>query len=139
MAGDLKVEGATIDEVTNTIAGKLSDFIPNPIVTVSLQENAGNCNYATGRVNQPGLFLINRPVDIMQALAMAGGPTPVAPKDAIRLLRRQGNRQLSIPSSYRQVQKREALQQDITLQAGWTGCQCAPTQGSRHEPAESRG
>ena len=120
LAGDLEVEGATIDEVTNTIAGKLSEFIPNPVVTVSLQENAGNRIYVTGRVNQPGVFLINRPVDIMQALAMAGGPTPFADKDAIRVLRRQGDRQLSIPFNYKQVQKGEALQQNIMLQAGDT-------------------
>ena len=120
LAGDVNVEGATIEDVTDTIAGKLSKFIPNPVVTVSLQENAGNRIYVTGRVNQPGVFLINRPVDVMQALAMAGGPTPFADKTAIKVLRRKGTAQTSIPFNYKQVQKGEALQQNIMLQAGDT-------------------
>ncbi|MGB5835272.1 MAG: polysaccharide biosynthesis/export family protein, partial [Thiohalocapsa sp.] len=85
LAGDLDAEGKTIDEVTAAIAERLSEFIPNPVVTVSLQENTGNRIYVTGRVNQPGVFLINRPVDVMQALAMAGGLTPFADRDAIKI------------------------------------------------------
>jgi polysaccharide export outer membrane protein len=120
LAGDLDVEGATVQEVTDSIAGKLSEFIPNPVVTVSLQENTGNRIYVTGRVNQPGVFLINRPVDVMQALAMAGGPTPFADRDGMKVLRRQGDSQISIPFNYKQVQKGEALAQNIILQAGDT-------------------
>ena len=120
LAGDLNAEGMTIDEVTAAIAGRLSEFIPNPVVTVSLQENSGNRIYVTGRVNQPGVFLINRPIDVMQALSMAGGLTPFADRDAIKILRREGAGQRTIPFNYKQVQKGKALQQNILLQAGDT-------------------
>ena len=120
LAGDLNAEGMTIDEVTAAIAGRLSEFIPNPVVTVSLQENSGNRIYVTGRVNQPGVFLINRPIDVMQALSMAGGLTPFADRDAIKILRREGAAQRTIPFNYKQVQKGKALQQNILLQAGDT-------------------
>ena len=120
LAGDLNAEGKTIDEVTQEIAQKLSEFIPNPVVTVSLQENSGNRIYVTGRVNQPGVFLVNRPIDIMQALSMAGGLTPFADRDAIKVLRREGGGQRAIPFNYKKVQKGQALQQNIMLQAGDT-------------------
>ena len=120
LAGDLGAEGKTIDEVTQELAQKLSEFIPNPVVTVSLQENSGNRIYVTGRVNQPGVFLVNRPIDIMQALSMAGGLTPFADRDAIKVLRREGRGQRAIPFNYKQVQKGRALQQNIMLQAGDT-------------------
>jgi polysaccharide export outer membrane protein len=120
LAGDITVEGETVEEVTSAIADKLSEFIPNPVVTVSLHENLGNRIYVTGRVNQPGVFLLNRPVDIMQALAIAGGLNPFADKDGIRVLRRQGDRQITIPFDYKQVRKGLELQQNILLQPGDT-------------------
>jgi polysaccharide export outer membrane protein len=120
LAGELEAEGKTIGEVTDEIAQRLSEFIPNPVVTVSLQQNDGNRIYVTGRVNQPGVFLVNRPVDIMQALSMAGGLTPFADKDAITVLRRQGNRQVAIPFDYKKVQKGQQLQQNVLLQPGDT-------------------
>ena len=120
LAGELDAEGKTIAEVTDEIALRLAEYIPNPVVTVSLQQNDGNRIYVTGRVNQPGVFLINRPVDVMQALSMAGGLTPFADKDAIKVLRRQGGSQISIPFNYKKVQKGQDLQQNIVLQAGDT-------------------
>ncbi len=120
LAGDLAAEGKTIEEITQAIARKLSEFIPNPVVTVSLQQNEGNRIYVTGRVNQPGVFLINRPVDIMQAIAMAGGLTPFADKDDIKILRREKGVQRAIPFDYKAVQKGRALAQNILLRAGDT-------------------
>jgi polysaccharide export outer membrane protein len=120
LAGDLNAAGMTIQEVTDAIALRLSDYIPNPVVTVSLQENSGNRIYVTGRVQQPGVFLVNRPVDVMQALAMAGGLTPFANKNDIKILRREGSGQISIPFNYKAVQKGQSLQQNILLEAGDT-------------------
>ena len=120
LAGELNAKGKTIGELSDEIAQRLSEFIPNPVVTVSLQQNEGNRVYVTGRVNQPGVFLINRPVDVMQALSMAGGLTPFADRDGIRILRRQGNMQVTIPFDYKQVQQGLDLRQNIVLQAGDT-------------------
>jgi len=120
LAGDLPAEGKTIEEVTKSIADQLREFIPNPVVTVSLEQNDGNRIYVMGRVNGPGVFLINRPVDIMQALAMAGGLTPFANKDEIKVLRRENGAQRTIPFDYKAVEKGTALKQNILLQAGDT-------------------
>jgi polysaccharide export outer membrane protein len=120
LAGELQAEGKTIAELTHEITERLTPYIDNPVVTVSLQQNDGNRIYVTGRVNQPGVFLLNRPVNVMQALSMAGGLTPFADKDGITILRRQGDRQVTIPFDYKQVRKGQDLQQNIVLQAGDT-------------------
>jgi polysaccharide export outer membrane protein len=120
LAGELDAEGKTVAQITDEITQRLSEFIPNPVVTVSLQQNEGNRIFVTGRVNQPGVFLINRPVTIMQALSMAGGLTPFADKDAIHVLRQQGDTQVSIPFNYKDVQKGQNLQQNIVMRAGDT-------------------
>lgn len=120
LVGDLVAEGKTIAEVADEITQRLAEFIPAPVVTVSLEQNDGNQIFVTGRVNNPGIFVLTRPVDIMQALSMAGGLSPFADKDSIKVLRRQGGRQIALPFNYKEVQKGEELGQNIWLQAGDT-------------------
>lgn len=120
LAGDVEAKGKTIDEVTRTIAERLAQYIPNPVVTVSLQQNEGNRIFVTGRVNQPGVLLINRPIDIMQAIAMAGGLTPFADRTDIKVLRRERDEVRVIPFDYKAVERGKALEQNVILQAGDT-------------------
>ena len=91
-ADNVQAKGRTISDVSGELKKKINKFVPDAVVTVSLVQNAGNRIYVLGRVNKPGEFLVPRPVDVMQALAMAGGLTPFADRDTIRVLapRRRG-------------------------------------------------
>lgn len=120
LVGEVHAAGRTTQQVTEDIAERLSVFIPTPEVTVSLQQSEGNRIYVTGRVNSPGMFLVNSPVTIMQALSLAGGLTPFADKASIRVLRMEGGAQRSIPFNYKEVQRGESLGQNISLQSGDT-------------------
>jgi polysaccharide export outer membrane protein len=120
LAGEVDAEGKTIAEVSHDLTQRLAEFIPDPVVTVSIQQIEGNRIFVTGRVNKPGSIVLTRPLDVMQALSMAGGLSPFADKDAIKVLRRSGDRQIAIPFDYKAVQKGQDLQQNILLQAGDT-------------------
>jgi polysaccharide export outer membrane protein len=120
LAGDLMAAGQTIAQLTEAIAAKLAQFIPSPVVTVTLQENLGNRIYVTGRVTKPGVYLINQDVDVLQALAIAGGLTPFADRDDIKILRRENGVERAIPFNYKQVQRGERLEQNIILKPGDT-------------------
>ena len=120
LAGDLTAAGQTIAQLSEAIAAKLAQFIPSPVVTVTLQENLGNRIYVTGRVVRPGFYLINQDVDVLQALAMAGGLTPFADRKDIKILRRENGVERAIPFNYKQVQRGERLQQNIILRPGDT-------------------
>ena len=120
LVGNLMAAGQTIAQLTEAIAAKLVQFIPNPVVTVALQENLGNRIYVTGRVTRPGVYLINQDVDVLQALALAGGLTPFADRNDIKILRRENGVERAIPFNYKQVQRGERLEQNIILQPGDT-------------------
>lgn len=120
LVGEVDAEGKTIAEVSQDLSQRLEAFIPDPVVTVSLQQIEGNRVFVTGRVNRPGAFVLTRPIDVMQALSMAGGLSPFADKNSIKILRRANGRQIAIPFNYKRVQKGEDLQQNILLQAGDT-------------------
>jgi polysaccharide export outer membrane protein len=71
-------------------------------------------------VNHPGDFPLIRPIDVMQALSLAGGATPFADTNAIRILRRDGDHLSSITFRYGDVEKGRKLAQNILLQSGDT-------------------
>jgi polysaccharide biosynthesis/export protein len=120
LAGDLMAAGQTIAQLTEAIAAKLAQFIPSPVVTVSLKENLGNRVYVTGRVSRPGVYPVNQGIDVLQALALAGGLTPFADRGNIKVLRRENGVERAIPFNYKEVQRGDHLEQNIILRSGDT-------------------
>ena len=120
LAGEIEAAGHSIEEVRSTIDDRLHKFIPHPAVTVVLRQSAGNQIFVIGKVNRPGQYPINRPVDVMQALSLAGGMTPFASVNDIRVLRREGARQIELPFRYSDIVHGHALAQNILLHSGDT-------------------
>lgn len=118
LAGDLTAEGRSLEELRADLAARLKKFIPEPEVTVMVKEVAGNTVYVLGKVNRPGAFRMPGPVDVMQALAMAGGTSTFAALNDIKVLRRSGDRQSAIDFRYGDVQAGRALEQNILLGNG---------------------
>jgi polysaccharide biosynthesis/export protein len=120
LAGDVKGAGRTVEEVREDIQTRIRKLIPDGVVTVAAKAVVGYRIYVVGKVNRPGDFPINRPTDVMQAISLAGGVTPFAESDSIRVLRRDSDRVVSIPFHYTQVEHGRHLEQNILLQGGDT-------------------
>lgn len=118
LVGNVQASGKSIPELQTEVADKLKRFIPDPSVTVAVLRLDGNKVYVIGKVNRAGEFPVTRNVDVVQALAMAGGMTPYAAVNKIHILRRSGGRQSAIPFAYGDVEKGRDLEQNIVLQAG---------------------
>jgi polysaccharide export outer membrane protein len=120
LAGDLKAAGRTVDEVRIELTERIGHFVPDAVVTVSLKGSSGNKIYVVGKVNRPGEFALNRPIDVLQALSLAGGTTVFADVDNIQLVRRSGDRAITARFNYSQVSKGRHLEQDLQLRGGDT-------------------
>ena len=120
LTGDIRAAGQTIEQVRTEIATRVGRYVPDPVVSVSMLEPRGARVYVIGQVNRPGEFPLYRYVDVILALTMAGGTTPFAQLDSIKILRRQGDTQLAIPFAYSDVAAGKRLQQNVVLQPGDT-------------------
>jgi polysaccharide export outer membrane protein len=120
LAGDVSADGKTTQELTDALVEKLKKFIPDPVVTVAVKTIGGNRVYVLGKVNRPGEFTFSKPVDVMQALALAGGATPFAQVNDIRILRRQAGELRALPFKYAEVERGKELGQNVLLQSGDT-------------------
>ena len=118
LVGDMQVAGKTAAEVRAELVSRLARFVPDAEVTVSVVRVASYRIYVIGRVNKPGDFAVGRAIDVLQALTLAGGMTPFAAEDEIRIIRREGTRQVSIPFDYARLRKGGELSQNILLRSG---------------------
>mgnify|MGYP000940744254 CR=1 FL=1 len=118
LVGEIGAAGQTVPAVSEEIKKRLTKFIPDPVVTGALKQNLGNKVYVIGKVNRPGEFAVNRAVDVLQALSMAGGMNPFADTKNIQVLRRVNGEQTSVGFNYAEMEQGKKLQQNILLQAG---------------------
>jgi polysaccharide export outer membrane protein len=120
LAGDIQAAGRTTDELRAELEARVRKLIPDAVVTVQVKLAAGNRVYVIGKVNHPGDFALIRPIDVLQALSLAGGATPFANTDGIRVLHRDGSRETSLRFRYSDVARGRHLEQNILLQSGDT-------------------
>jgi polysaccharide export outer membrane protein len=118
LVGTLNAAGSTVEDVQALVAQRLTQYIPDPVVTVSIKEIRGNRFYVLGQVQNPGQYIMNPTVDVIQALALAGGTTPFAELNDIKILRRQGGKQTLIEFRYADMARGRDLDQNIILQSG---------------------
>lgn len=118
LIGDVAAAGRTPDDVRFEIAKRLSKYLPTPTVTVTVLKVLSNRIYVLGRVNKPGEYLVGHYTDVLQALSMAGGLTPYAAENDIKIMRRGGGEEQVFRFRYGDMQKEKDLKQNIILQRG---------------------
>jgi len=119
LLGELLAAGRTLPELKADLENRVSLYVPDPVITLELKQANSMQIYVIGRVNGPGRFLISSRVNVLQALAMAGGLNPFADEDEIKILRENdAGQSLSFDFNYKKVLRGENLEQNIRLQRG---------------------
>jgi polysaccharide export outer membrane protein len=118
LAGQIVAAGRTVAEVRQEIETRLKAYIPEAVVTVGVVDFAGNVAYVIGQVNRPGSYVMNPRINVLQALALAGGGTPFAKLDGIIVIRGSQGAQRVMPFRFGQVSAGKDLDQNVTLESG---------------------
>ena len=120
LAGDINVTGMSTSVLRSVLVKKLKHYIPNPVVTVSVLKLVSNKIYVVGKVNRPGEFVASHYMDVLQVLSLAGGLSPYAESDEIKIMRRTGGTRQVFEFDYDEVISGERLDMNIVLKAGDT-------------------
>lgn len=118
LIGEVQAAGKTVMQLRKEITQRLEKFIPDPVVSVTCLKVAGTRFFVIGKVNRPGDFLAGRYVDVLQALTVAGGLTPFASENGIKVMRKEGGKDIVFPFRYSDVKNGEGLEQNIQLKGG---------------------
>jgi len=118
LTGEIDTVGRTVSEIQAELTDKLATYIPEAVVTVSVTGLEGNRIYVIGQVTNPGSFVMNRGMTVLQALSLAGGTTPFAALNDIIVIRGTGPDQRAVRFPYDDIKRGRSLDQNIELQSG---------------------
>lgn len=118
LAGNIQVAGKTTREVEGEITKRIQKYIPDAVVTVIVKQISGYSIFVIGKVNKPGQYTVGRYVDVMQALTLAGGLTPFASENKIKVIRRVNGKETVYRFKYSDVKDGDDLKQNIILRSG---------------------
>src|SRR6185436_16056152 len=124
--GDVAAAGKTPTELAAEIKTKLTPYVQEPRVTVSVREVNSARVYVTGEVAHPGAYPLRGRISVLQAIALAGGFTDFADRDGMMVLRK-GQQAGQIPVRYSDLvsdeqrsSQKEQLDPDVDLMPGDT-------------------
>jgi polysaccharide export outer membrane protein len=119
LAGTVSASGRTPTDVEGELSKLLAPQYKGvpPQVTVSVKVPSGMQISVIGKVRTPGNFSPTRYVDVLGALALAGGPTDFADVGNILILRRQGGRTSVIHARLSNILKGKPSSEDLSAEA----------------------
>lgn len=118
LVGHVQASGKSLIALTDEMKSRLSKYIPDANVTVTLRQTPGNRVFVVGQVNRPGEILMRQPMDVLQVLSSAGGGNAYADLDDIKIMRREAGKQQVFQFDFKKVAKGEQLEQNRVLKNG---------------------
>jgi len=87
LIGEVQASGQSVFEVRDEVQTRLATYLRNPRVDVSVIEHGAHRYYVFGEVKRPGMFVMDRPLSLLEGLSMSGGFTLDADRKYIALIR----------------------------------------------------
>ena len=118
LIGEVVVGGKTIAGLEKELKERIGAFVPDPNLYLMVQGTNSMVVYIIGEINSPGRFGLNANINVLQALAMAGGFNQWAKKNKIKILRETTGKTLFLDFVYDDVIEGKNLDQNISLKRG---------------------
>jgi polysaccharide export outer membrane protein len=115
---DLQAAGITPGELKAQVEKKLSEFLSAPEVTIIVKAIQSYRVYVLGKVQKPGGINVEKPVTVLQALALAGGFQDFAKEDDMTIIRTTGKSHQVFEFKYGDVIQGKKPEQNILLRSG---------------------
>jgi polysaccharide export outer membrane protein len=118
LIGEIIAEGLTVKQLKKKLEGKIIRYVPHPNISVAIHEVNSLQIYVIGKVQNPGRFELHTNLNVLQALATAGGLNPFAKKNKIRIFREARSGTKIFEFRYADVIEGKHLEQNMRLVRG---------------------
>jgi len=121
LIGQVFTTGRTIEDIGREVKLRIGEYITDPSVSVNiLQIRSAQVNII-GEVGRPGPLILTRRMTVFEALAEAGGITPMGKGSEVAILRQQPDGSISVlPFNFDQAKKGRGFEQNAYLVPGDT-------------------
>jgi polysaccharide biosynthesis/export protein len=118
-AGNVHLEGLTIDESVVSIRAAYASVLHDPIITIELKDFNKPYFIVGGEVNHPGKYDLRGQTRATQAIAIAGGFNDSSKHSQVLLFRQADNDWYEVtPLNLKRVLQGHAVNEDPELRAG---------------------
>jgi len=120
----IQAAGLTPAQLKVELEKRLKDYLDVPNVTVIIDAIQSYRVFVTGKVQKPGVIMSERPLTVLQALALAGGFQEYSKKDQISIVRTiapqigRGQQDIKYPFDHDKVIDGSKQAQNIFLVSG---------------------
>ena len=118
LVGEIMAGGKTPAELKKAMEARLDRYVPGVDLFVNVAQVNSMIVYVIGKVNTPGRQIVNSSVNVLQALATAGGLNVFARQKKIMIFRHAGKETLILNFDYDDVTDGKHLEQNILLKRG---------------------
>jgi len=112
---DVIASGKTPTQLKFDIQNRLSEYVAEPHVTVTVRSAASKRFYILGEVANTGEHPLVKDLTVLQAFARAGGFTEWASKKEILLFRRVSGKDEVIRINYKKIVKGQDFEQNVLI------------------------
>jgi polysaccharide export outer membrane protein len=103
LVNDVQASGLTPTELRDVLTKRLTEFVPNPEVSVIVSDVRSFKVSVIGEVARPSRYELKSWTTVADALALAGGFTQFAARSRIVILRPDGGSMKRIPFNYNKL------------------------------------
>ncbi len=118
LVDDIQAAGLTPLKLKEVITQKLTNFIDNPTVTITVIEANSYRIYVSGEVKNPGIMRIRSQTTLLKTIIAVGGFTEWANKRKILIITREGGQEKRIVANYNKIV--DGDEPDIAINPGDT-------------------
>lgn len=118
LIGELLAGGKSVESLKKDIAERIKVYVPDTVLTLEVKQINSQFIYVLGRVNNPGRPQLTGNVNVLQALAMAGGLNPYAKRSDIKIFRQEEGQTRIMRFNYDDVTSGERMADNIELKRG---------------------
>lgn len=114
LIGTIVAGGRTTTELSEEIAGRLdSRYLVNPQVSVIVASSVAQKVTVEGSVTEPGVYEVRGQTSLLEALAMAKGPSRVAALEQVAVFRTIDGKRMGALFNVKAIRRGEALDPEI--------------------------
>lgn len=113
LVGEFSASGKSPQMLATDIEGKLRQYVRSPQVAVRIKQAASKKITVAGSVMEPGVFPIEGRVTLLQAIALARGPSQVAALDQTLIFRTVGGRKTAARFDLRAIERGRAEDPEV--------------------------
>jgi polysaccharide export outer membrane protein len=120
MLNDVPAAGMTPEQLAAAVQKAATKFVRDPGITVIVKEIHSRKVYVVGEVAKPGPVSLGSELNVLQAIAAAGGFTESANKGAVVIVRNENGQERRYKFNYNDVVRGKNVTQNIRLLPGDT-------------------